>query len=121
MQRLILVDASVIIRKVGKRILSDLGYLVNEVEDVKSAMALCEGGLPAVLIVDSCLDDATALIRDVRNLPGGDAVKIHYCLVEAKLKTMMQGKRAGADDFLLKPFDREILTKIFSDQSRSAA
>ncbi len=121
MQRLILVDESVIIRKVGRRILSDLGYLVTEAEDIGAAMALCKGGLPAVLIVDSCLDGSADFIRDVRALPDGKSVKIFYCLVESKLKTMMQGKRAGADDFLLKPFDREILTKMFSDQSRSAA
>lgn len=121
MQRLILVDASVIIRKVGKRILSDLGYLVNEVEDTASAMALCEGGVPAILIVDACLDDATTLIQDVRKLPGGDGVKIYYCLIEAKLKTMMQGKRAGADEFLMKPFDRELLTQTFGGGARSAA
>lgn len=121
MQRLILVDGSVIIRKVGKRILSDLGYLVTEAEDTRSAMALCEGGMPAVLIVDSCLDDGADFIREVRALPDGKAVKIYYCLIESKLKTMMQGKRAGADDFLLKPFDREILTKMFADRSRTAA
>lgn len=121
MQRLILVDGSVIIRKVGKRILSDLGYLVTEAEDTGSAMALCEGGLPAVLIVDACLDGSADFIREVRALPDGKAVKIYYCLIESKLKTMMQGKRAGADDFLLKPFDREILTKMFADQSRTAA
>ena len=91
----ILVDGSVIIRKVGKRILSDLGFLVNEAQDARDAMDLCEGGLPAILVVDSCMDDATGLIRQVRGMPGGDAVKIYYCLIEGKLKTMMQGKRAG--------------------------
>ena len=122
MERIILVDGSVIIRKVGKRILSDLGFLVNEAEDAQSAMALCEGGLPAILVVDSCLDDdATNLIREVRRMPGGDQVKIFYCLIEGRLKTMMQGKRAGADDFLMKPFDRKILTKTFAGPARSAA
>ena len=73
------------------------------------------------LIVDACLPGATDLIGEVRGLPGGDKVKIYYCLIEGKFKHMMQGKRAGADDFLLKPFDREILTKVFSDQSKTAA
>ena len=121
MQRLILVDKSVIIRKVAKRILADLGFLVSEADDVETAMSICKGRVPAVLIVDADLPGATELISDVRNLPGGDKVKIYYCLIEGKLKNMMQGKRAGADDFLLKPFDREILTKVFSDQAKTAA
>ena len=121
MQRLMLVDGSVIIRKVGKRILSDLGFLVSEAEDISSAVKLCEGGLPAVLVVDSCLDGSEEFIRQIRSLPDGKNVKIYYCLIESKLKTMMKGKRAGADDFLMKPFDRDILTKIFKEQDRSAA
>ena len=28
---------------------------------------------------------------------------------------------AGADDFLLKPFDREILTRVFAKDSKTAA
>lgn len=121
MQRLILVDKSVIIRKVAKRILSDLGYLVSEADDAQTALSICKGRLPAVIIVDASLPDATDLIADVRKMPGGDDVKIYYCLVEGKFKLMMKGKRAGADDFLLKPFDRDILTKVFSNQSKTAA
>ncbi|MEX3010423.1 PleD family two-component system response regulator [Hoeflea sp. TYP-13] len=121
MQRLILVDKSVIIRKVAKRILSDLGYLVSEADDAEAAMAICKGRLPAIMIVDASLPGATDLIADIRKIPGGDDVKIYYCLVEGKLKHMMQGKRAGADDFLLKPFDRDILTKVFSNPSKTAA
>ncbi|MDA4847877.1 response regulator [Hoeflea poritis] len=121
MQRLILVDKSVIIRKVAKRILSDLGFLVSEADDAQTALSICKGRVPAVMIVDACLPGATDLIGEVRELPGGDKVKIYYCLIEGKFKHMMQGKRAGADDFLLKPFDREILTKVFSDQSKTAA
>ncbi|MCP4317914.1 MAG: response regulator [Hyphomicrobiales bacterium] len=121
MQRLILVDKSVIIRKVAKRILSDLGYLVSEADETQTALSICKGRLPAVIIVDACLPGATDLISDIRKMSGGSEVKIYYCLVEGKFKHMMQGKRAGADDFLLKPFDRDILTKVFSGQSKTAA
>ena len=53
-------------------------------------------------------------------LPGGKGVRIYYCVVEADLKKMMAGKRAGADDFLLKPFDRKILTSVFGSLSIAA-
>ena len=59
-------------------------------------------------------------IDDVRNLPQGKSVRIYYCVVEADLKKMMMGKRAGADDFLLKPFDRKILTQVFGNLSIAA-
>ncbi|MEM6460689.1 MAG: response regulator [Pseudomonadota bacterium] len=121
MKRLVLIEKSVIIRKVAKRILSDLGYLISEAEDEETALSICKGRMPAVVIVDANLPGATELIGSIRKLPGGDEVKIYFCMVEGKFKLMMKGKRAGADDFLLKPFNREILTKVFSGQSQDAA
>lgn len=113
MQRLMIVDDSSVIRKVAKRILTGLGFLVSEADSVQQAERHCQAELPHVLIVDATMPDALDLIARVRKMRGGTSVRIHYCLVEADLKSMMQGKRAGADDFLLKPFDRRVLTATF--------
>ena len=113
MQRLMIVDDSSVIRKVAKRILSGLDFLVSEADTVQQAELHCEAQLPHILIVDATMPDALDLIAGVREMEGGKAVRIYYCLVEAELKSMMQGKRAGADDFLIKPFDRAILTTTF--------
>ncbi|MCQ2003407.1 PleD family two-component system response regulator [Rhizobium sp. NRK18] len=113
MLRLMIVDGSDIVRKVGKRILSELGYLVMEASSAREAIVRCEADLPKILIVDAAMEGALDLIANVRALPNGADVRIFYCVVEADLKTMMPGKRAGADDFLMKPFDRRILTEKF--------
>lgn len=120
MKRLMIADGSDIVRKVGKKILSELGYQVMEASSGREALVRCEKELPDVMIVDAGLDDALNLISNVRALPEGKGVKIYYCVVEAELKVMMAGKRAGASDFLLKPFDREILTKTFGDKAIAA-
>ena len=75
---------------------------------------------PTSSIVDAGLDGALELIANIRTLPEGKTVRIYYCVVEADLKKMMAGKRAGADDFLLKPFDRKILTSVFGSLSVAA-
>ena len=62
---------------------------------------------------DAALEGALDVIQAVRGLPNGRDVRIFYCVIEADLKKMMLGKRAGANDFLLKPFDRKILTSVF--------
>jgi two-component system chemotaxis response regulator CheY len=120
MQRLMIADSSDIVRKVGKRILSELGFLVAEAGSSREAILSCQTELPAFLIVDSALEGATDLIAAVRTMPNGKTVRIFYCVIEADLKRMMVGKRAGADDFLLKPFDRKILTSVFSGLSAAA-
>lgn len=120
MQRLMIVDGSDIVRKVGKRILSELGFLVAEAGSAEEARMHCQAELPAILIVDSALEGVLDLLPAIREMPGGRNVRIFYCVIEADLKKMMAGKRAGADDFLFKPFDRKILTSVFSGFSAAA-
>lgn len=115
MRRLMIADTSDIVRTVAKRILSELGFLVAEASSDREAMMRCQAELPNVLIVDAALEGALELMTAIRALPGGDRVRIYYCVIEADLKKMMAGKRAGADDFLLKPFDRKILTSVFAN------
>ena len=120
MQRLMIADGSDVVRKVGKRILTELGFLVSEAASAAEAMSRCQADLPAILIVDASLEDALDLIQNVRAMPNGKSVRIFYCVIEADLKKMMLGKRAGANDFLLKPFDRKILTSVFAGLSVAA-
>ncbi len=120
MRRLMIADDSDVVRKVGIRILSGLGFLVSEAANGLEALVRCEAELPDIMIVDAGLDGALELIGNIRALPNGKTVRIYYCVVEADLKKMMAGKRAGADDFLLKPFDRKILTDVFASLSAAA-
>jgi len=120
MQRLMIADGSDVVRKVGKRILSELGFVVVEAASAQEAVSRCRAEIPSFLIVDAALEGALDLIAQVRGMPNGKAVRIFYCVIEADLKKMMVGKRAGADDFLLKPFDRKILTSVFSGLAQAA-
>jgi len=116
MQTLIIADSSDIVRKVGRKILSELGYVVTEAATGREAMTACDAQLPYAIIVDSGLEGALSLITNIRAMPDGKSVRIYYCVIEADLKHMMQGKRAGASDFLLKPFDRNSLTQVFGNR-----
>ena len=120
MQRLMIADGSDVVRKVGMRILSGLDFLVLEASNALEALARCEAELPNILIVDATMDGALDLIANVRMLAQGRPIRIYYCVVEADLRKMMMGKRAGADDFLLKPFDRKILTQVFGNLRAAA-
>jgi two-component system chemotaxis response regulator CheY len=120
MKRLMIADSSDIVRKVGKRILSELGFLVVEAGSASEAIMRSQAELPNFMIVDATLEGALDVISAVRGMPNGRGVRIFYCVIEADLRKMMVGKRAGADDFLLKPFDRKILTSVFSGFAAAA-
>ena len=67
------------------------------------------------MIVDSALDGALELISAIRLLPGGKSTRILYGVSEADLRKLMAAKRAGADDFLLKPYDIKVLHALFDE------
>ena len=115
MRRLMIADDSAVICKVTKRILTGLDYLVIEASNSGEAMIMCDADLPDYLIVDAGMPGALDLVASVRGQEGGGNVYIYYLLVENELKTMMAGKRAGVDDFLFKPFDRQILSAVFEN------
>ncbi len=120
MQRFMITDASDVVRKVGKRILSELDFLVSEASNSQEALARCQMDVPDYMIVDAGMEGALELIAAIRAMPNGKDAKIYYCVVEADLKKLMAGKRAGATDFLLKPFDRKILTAVFGNRAIAA-
>lgn len=120
MQRFMITDSSDVVRKVGKRILSELDFLVSEAGSAAEAFANCQTDLPDYLLVDAAMDGALELIANIRAMPNGKEPKIYYCVIEADLKKLMAGKRAGATDFLLKPFDRKILTAVFGNRAVAA-
>ncbi|WP_337267587.1 response regulator [Oryzifoliimicrobium ureilyticus] len=121
MQKFMIADASDVVRKVGRRILSELDFVVTEAASAEETLSRCKVDMPDYMVVDSAMPGALDLISSIRALDDGKAVKIYYCVIEADLRKLMAGKRAGATDFLLKPFDRKILTAVFGKRSVAAA
>jgi two-component system chemotaxis response regulator CheY len=121
MLRLLIADESQAVRKVAAQILGDLGFVVTESASTLDAFARSQAALPDVIIVDAAMTGALELIANIRNLPAGRTPQIYYALTKADLRCLMAGKRAGADDFLLKPFDRKVLGAAFSNLASTAA
>lgn len=113
-------DRSSDVRAYGARILRELGFSVIEASGVMDALVKCDAALPAFLIVDSEMAGALELISNIRLLPNGASVQIHYALAATSLASLMAGKRAGADDCLIKPFDDKILAAVFAHLAMAA-
>ncbi|MDZ7823267.1 MAG: response regulator [Ahrensia sp.] len=116
MERCMIVDGSSVIRKVAKRILGSNEMLVVEAETGVQALAMARAQLPDYIIVDEALGDMNSadLIRQLRQLDQNRSLKIILCMIQMDLVLMTRAKRAGADEFLPKPFDRKQLMQQFS-------
>ena len=50
--------------------------------------------------------DGYEFLRALRRLPGGDQPKVIICHVENDLAQVARSRHAGADEILLKPFEK---------------
>lgn len=115
MKRCMFVDDSSVIRKVAKRILGGPDMMVIEASSGPEALEMCAADMPDIVVVDGSLDNTQAVdfIRSVRQLETPIVPKILISLIEVDIGAIMRAKRAGAQGYLLKPFDRAQLTERF--------
>ena len=111
MPHCLVVDDSKVIRRVARYILESLCVQVEEAEDGREALELCNEKLPDVVLLDwnmpimSGLDFLKELSR--RDLPRPP--KIIFCTTENGVDHIRAAVDAGADEYVMKPFDRDTL------------
>ena len=122
MKRCMFVDDSAVIRKVAKRILGGPELLVIEASTGFDAISMCVADMPEIIVVDGALPDMTAeeFIRRVRAIETPVKPQIAVCLTEVDVGAIMRAKRAGAQGYLLKPFNRPQLLDRFRTLQNAA-
>lgn len=111
MKQCLLVDDSSVIRKVARRILEELGFAITEAENGEAALAACRQAMPDLILLDWNMPvmDGYAFLRELRQMAGGDAPKVVFCTTENDVSKIARALNAGADEYIMKPFDREIV------------
>lgn len=111
MKTCLVVDDSRVIRKVSRRILEDLGFEVAEACDGVEAMAWCSAMMPDVILLDwimPAMDGMEFLVR-LRAEPGGRTPLVIFCSSESEIDRIREALDAGADEYIIKPFDGAIV------------
>lgn len=111
MKTCLVVDDSRVIRKVSRRILEDLGFEVAEAADGVEATAWCTAVMPDLILLDWQMPvmDGMQFLKRLRAEPGGDAPRVVFCTVENQIERIREALDAGADEYIMKPFDGSIV------------
>lgn len=109
MKTVLVVDDSKVIRKVARHILETLDFRVDEAVDGSDALAQCRARAPDVILLDWNMPVMGGLdfLRALR--AEGNTAKVIFCTTENGVPQMQAAIAAGADEFVMKPFDREML------------
>jgi two-component system, chemotaxis family, chemotaxis protein CheY len=117
MKTCLVVDDSSVIRKVARRILEGLGFTIEEAEDGKQALEVCYGTMPEAILLDWNMPvmDGYEFLRELRKLPGGQAPKVVFCTTENDVAHIARAMHAGANEYIMKPFDKDIVEAKFAE------
>ena len=118
-KRCLVIDDSDVVRRVAKQILTSMDFEVSEAENGEQALDACRAAMPDAIIVDWQMPVISGLefISLLRNQPDGEKPVIVYCTTENDPQDIARALSAGADDYMMKPFDRKMLRAKLVDRA----
>jgi two-component system chemotaxis response regulator CheY len=118
-----IVDDSDIIRKYTRLIFESLDFRVSEADGPIAALERLRSESPDYMLVDWRMPGANSIefIAKVRTLPLEQRPYIIYIVTESDAVEIQRALANGADTFLMKPFNREIIEMKLSEIRAAAA
>jgi two-component system chemotaxis response regulator CheY len=116
MRSCLIVDDSRVVRKVAARIAGDMGFSIREAQDGDEAYAMCGESMPDAIILDWNMPVMSGLefLEKLRQMDEGDHPKVIFCTTENDTPHLQRAMRAGANEYVMKPFDSEIMQNKFA-------
>ncbi len=107
----LIVDDSRVIRKVSSKIARSLGYVPVEAENGEEALARCKQAMPDLVLTDWNMPemDGIEFVSKLRAIPTPKEPVVVFCTSNGEAKDIHAGISAGADDYIVKPFDEAAL------------
>jgi len=117
MRTCLVVDDSGVVRKIARRILEGIGFAVVEAEDGAQALEACKRALPDAVLLDWNMPvmDGFEFLVQLRRMPAGDEPQVVFCTTENGIDHISRALHAGANEYIMKPFDRDIVIAKFQE------
>ncbi len=105
------VDDSKIVRKVTQKILETIGYSVVEAEDGKVALDVFAAHKPELIMLDWHMPEMNGLefLQVLRSTEEGQKPIVIFCTTVTDFSHIQQAMMAGANEYVMKPFDEHII------------
>ncbi|MFM7404998.1 MAG: PleD family two-component system response regulator [Erythrobacter sp.] len=103
----LIVDDSRVIRKVAAKIAMSLGYIPIEAENGEEALARCKQTMPDLVLTDWNMPemDGIEFVQKLRAIPTPKEPVMVFCTSNGEAQDIHDGIAAGADVYIVKPFD----------------
>ncbi len=121
MNRLLIVDDALLMRKMIREIATEAGWkVVGEAVDGQEGVSLYFSTRPDLVTMDLMMPvmDGLEALKAIR--AGDPAAQVVVVTAINQKQTLAEAIGAGASDFLLKPFERESLIRFLNNRASSA-
>ncbi|KKJ76383.1 chemotaxis protein CheY [Kiloniella litopenaei] len=115
MKTCLVVDDSKVVRMVARKILEGLNFNIEEAEDGQKALDACNASMPDAVLLDwnMPVKDGLEFLKDLRALPNVEQPIVVFCTTENDMQHIQQAIAAGANEYIMKPFDSDIIESKF--------
>ena len=112
----LILDSSLMVRRVAARIVRDLGFDVVEATTGQEALSICMRSLPDVILLDWKVGqmDGAEFVAQLKSQISGALPTILFCTADRRPERIVEALKAGADDYIMKPFDSDIIESKFA-------
>jgi two-component system chemotaxis response regulator CheY len=112
----LIVDDSKVVRMVARKILEGLNFTISEAENGQLALDACKRQMPDVILLDWNMPvmDGLGFLKALRASDGGATPVVVFCTTENELSRIQEAIVAGANEYIMKPFDRDIIETKFA-------
>ena len=116
MKTCLVVDDSTVIRKIARKILEELNFEIAEAVDGRDALNQCMKQMPDAVLLDWNMPEMNGLdfLRALRQSEGGGEPVVVFCTTENDMAHISEAIEAGANEYIMKPFDGEIIQTKFA-------
>src|SRR6202000_2934059 len=111
MKTCLIVDDSRVIRKVARQIFESLSFACEEAENGQVALDACKAKLPDFVLLDWNMPvmNGMEFLVALRKLPDGTKPIVVFCTTENDITHIQDAMTAGANEYIMKPFDADII------------
>ena len=115
MKSCLIVDDSKVVRLVARKILEGLNFEISEAEDGEKALESCRNKMPDVVLLDWNMPVMSGIefLVELRSLPDVVQPVVVFCTTENDMEHIQRAIDAGANEYIMKPFDSEIIESKF--------
>ena len=115
MKKCLIVDDSSVVRKLARMMVEGFGFECREAADGAQALDACRADMPVLVLLDWNMPvmNGMEFLTALRAMPDGGGVKVVFCTTENNMPAIQAALAAGADEYIMKPFDSEILQSKF--------